>query len=153
MELTAQIERAKSLVRGLWSGQYETEWTPDQQIQRIAEADPVGFLVTIMKGEPLLAIRLEPVSKRYRGTQPGTQGKEQSRRVLRVELCLEQGVRAIAEYWTPSLADRKSAAEFLAAQILPKTSRSATASSADTPEDDPDPEHTAMMKRLQERTQ
>jgi hypothetical protein len=118
---------------------------PDEQLRRVVLSDPLGFLLAVLGGKPILAYRLEPVGKRYRTkVKDGNQIKtKQVRRVLRAEIAVEEGVRVIAEYWTPSMSDRIRVAHALAPlqvsamkPVMPTMPEPA----------DPDPERTKQIK-------
>lgn len=110
-------------------------------MERISVLDPLGFLIAVCKGEPILSFRLEPVSKRYRNKKPSGGKTTGTRRVLRAEIAVEDGVRVLAEYWTPSLGDRMTAARVLYEHQLPIANKSVAPAPID-----PDPAHTRMIQ-------
>lgn len=130
-----------------WLGGQGEVLTPEQQLRRISETDPLGFLIAICKGEPILSFRLEPVAKRYRKAKPTGGRTIGTRRVLRCDVAIEDGLRVLAEYWTPSISDRMTAARVLYGHQLPLTHKPAAPSAPV----DRDPAYTRMIKESLEK--
>lgn len=145
--MTGYIVRAATMCSGhpaAWHDASGKVLNPDQQMARVVQCDPLGFLLAVMGGRPILAYRLEPVGKRYRARLPGSPKGTQIRRVMRAEIAVEEGVRIMAEYWTPSLTDRIRVARALAPLQVSQLAQN-------KPVDDPDPERTRQIRSALEQ--
>lgn len=91
-----------------------TKNDPDaaEQLRRITQADPLGFLIALMNGQPVVTFKLRrpdelPKKKSRSGKKPG------QRRLYSAPIANDHGYEVIAEFHVPSLSDRERAALYL----------------------------------------
>jgi hypothetical protein len=83
----------------------------EEQVTRIVHADPLGFLIAMMHGQPVVTFRVG-ASKRHENAQ--------RRRKADAEVPIDttpDGVEVFAEYHSPTIPDRERIAIFLAERI------------------------------------
>ena len=114
-----------------------TKNDPDaaEQLRRITQADPLGFLIALMNGQPVVTFRLRkqdaerPVSKSRSGKKHG------QRRIYSAPIAKEHGYEVSAEFHVPSLNDRERCAlylsQFIARQKPAKKNGKEASDSAD----------------------
>lgn len=86
----------------------------DEQLARITAADPIGFLLAVMNGQPLLTFKVvksEDEIGKTRKAGPRMRG------ATKLGLQVTSDFTVVAEYHTPSVADRKQVALELAGII------------------------------------
>lgn len=102
----------------------ENPYGLDEIQARIVAADPLGFLIAIMNGQPIPSFRLrrpdapplgEPAAAKdgtKRGRRPRLPG-------LSSKLDTINGVEVYADWYTPTQADRERVAQFLVSNFTP----------------------------------
>jgi len=99
-----------------------------EQLDRIIAADPVGFLVAIMQGQPLVTFGTLEKEVVPKGTSARARKKFPQLRLGKVD-----GVEIVASIQMPSIEDRKEVAKFLTPYVTTKQRKK-----GDPTEGDPD---------------
>ena len=90
----------------------------EDQLDRIAAADPLGFLLALMNGHPVISFTVmksteetQPDAKRLRGRP------KKDTATARIKIGEQNGLAIFAECRSPTIADRKRVAAYLAKMI------------------------------------
>lgn len=86
-----------------------------EQLDRIIAADPVGFLVAIMNGQPV--VTFDTLSKEV---APKSTGAKTKKKFPQLKLGKVEGVEIVASIQMPSIEDRKEVAKFLTPYVTTK---------------------------------
>ena len=88
-----------------------SDLTAEEQLDRIVQADPIGFLIAVMNGQPIPTFRLidasNPAPKKNRKQNPQTA----------VSVGKDGDAEVLVEFHVPSIADRERIALYLADRI------------------------------------
>lgn len=116
---------------------------PDEQMERIVEADPVGFLIAIMNGQPVITFDVRAKDDDEHIPLPSRGKMRASGKVS------NDGEFAVfAEFHVPSAADRERVAMYLADKVIPRAAvRNAATRKAERVDagPTPDPAYEAMV--------
>jgi hypothetical protein len=89
-------------------------FTASEQLDRIVAADPVGFLVAVMNGQPVVTFGIEDATVR---PQAGARVKKKFKTL---KLGKVDGIEVEAHIHVPSVEDRKEIAKFLTPYVVTK---------------------------------
>lgn len=114
-----------------------------EQLDRIVAADPLGFLLALMNGQPVVTFRA--VEKEVAPKKASARTKQQ---FPLLKLGKVDGVEIVAEMQVPSIDDRKEIARFLIPFVTEKRKK---AGDKPTGDDDDDFEAILAQRRQQAR--
>jgi hypothetical protein len=121
---------------------------------RVIAADPLGFLLAVMNGQPIPSFRVKrPGSKPIDEPAPAKDGSKRGRRPrapqVSSQLDTENGVEVYADWYTPTMADRERVAQYLVSNFAPIIKRADRAKGTG-PDEGADPYDRLLAQRAKE---
>lgn len=89
-------------------------YTAEEIQKRVVQADPLGFLIAIMNGQPMPSFRLKKPGKKIGGEGPFNPKKASD--LLET---FENGTEVWVDYYSPDHKDRERVAQYLLTNFVP----------------------------------
>jgi hypothetical protein len=110
----------------------DSPFSSEEQLDRIVQADPIGFLIAVMNGQPIPTFRLVD----EKNPLPPVQDKRKKNSAAVIaHLAKERDIDVYVEYHVPSIADRERIALYLADRVAGPRAKAAKPKPATGPDD------------------